>query len=216
MMTKKIEMQNLGLIDYDQAIQKMKDIHQQRVLNTGVDTILLLQHPAVVTKGRQLHGKKGAADDLLVANGIQVREADRGGLLTYHGPGQLVVYFILKFQDYFSGAQEMVCTIEKTLLQFLEKYQIKANIKTEHPGIWVGQKKIASVGLRIANKITMHGIALNVCNSLDVYQYFNPCGLSGDTMTSMQQVLQNKIATDKFDDMSQELGRDILNVLNHE
>jgi len=186
---KKINVKNLGLISYDDGMRVMKDLHAKRCANLIPDTMLVLQHHPVITKGRRMHGQDIPFHPELKKRGVQIREADRGGLLTYHGPGQIVVYFIVRFSDYFSGITDMVKIIEKSLQGYLKTHSVITRLLPDHPGIWVGPKKIASIGLRVSKGVTTHGISLNINNELDVYQLFDPCGMSGNNMTNLSQTL---------------------------
>lgn len=199
------EIQNLGLIDYDSAVKLMNELHGRRVANLIGDTLLVLQHHPVITVGRRLHGEKITLSPELEKRGVIVREADRGGLLTYHGPGQAVVYFIVDFKNYASGIADFVRKIEDALLLFLKTFAVTAKIKKDHPGIWVGEKKIASIGLRVAQGITRHGIAFNIANDLSVYAHFNPCGLDGSSMTNLRLVLGKNFSAPEIDMLTQRL-----------
>jgi lipoate-protein ligase B len=201
-----IEVKNLGLISYDDGMAIMEDLHAKRVDNKVANTLLVLQHESVITKGRRMHGQSVPNQAKLEAAGIQVREADRGGLLTYHGPGQIVVYFVVRFADCFTSITDMVRSIEATLQKFLLKHGIETRIDPEHPGIWVGDKKIASIGLRVSQGVTKHGIALNICNDMSVYKLFDPCGMTGNTMTNLEEVLGAKIKKDSLLSMQEQLA----------
>lgn len=205
---KKIEIKKLDVISYDDAMVVMKELHQKRCQNLIPNTLLILQHPAVITKGRRLQGQPIAFQEKFLALGIQVRDADRGGLLTYHGPGQIVVYFIVRLQDYFDGISAFVRHIEKVLKNFLKNFHVEASLDKNHPGIWVHGKKIVSIGLRVSQGVTSHGLAFNVASDLDVYKYFDPCGLSGDTMTNLEKVLARKFLPTTITEMAHTLAED--------
>ncbi len=191
-------MQHLGLVDYDAAILQMDALHAKRQAGTVPDTILVLEHPAVITRGRKMQDQPLLWQDKLESLGVQIRNADRGGELTYHGPGQIVVYFILELKTYAAGIADFVKTLELALIDFLQGQGVVAEIRPDHPGIWVGEKKMASLGLRVAGGITKHGIALNVRNDLSVYQWFSPCGLAGATMTNLQICLAQDISDSTY------------------
>lgn len=202
-----INIQNLGLIAYDPAMKIMADFHAKRCRNECPDTLLVLQHTPVITKGRRLHDQEIPFHPKIHEMGVEIRNADRGGLLTYHGPGQIVIYFIVKFSDYFTGSLDMVKTIELGLIDFLKDNGIDSHIVSEHPGIWVGEKKVCSIGLRVTDGVTSNGIALNVCNDMEVFRLFDPCGMSGDCMTSMQEILGRPIDSKVMDDMGMQLAQ---------
>ena len=184
---------DLKTIPYDKALQEMMARHEDCVEGRSPDTIFVLEHTPVITKGRRLHGKAIPNEDSIKENGIAVFEADRGGLLTYHGPGQVVVYFVLHVNDHFKGVNEMVHSIEDMLLSFLKQHNIIGTTDPDNPGIWIEGKKIASIGLRVNRGVSRHGISLNINNDLSVYQLFDPCGMSGNLMTNMAQYLGRKI-----------------------
>jgi lipoate-protein ligase B len=188
-----IQIRNLGLISYDNAMSVMEDLHSERCQNRIPDTILVLEHFPVITKGRRLQDQKIPREDEIAASGIQIRQADRGGLLTYHGPGQIVVYFILRLDEYFDGISTMVALIESTLKDFFSTQRVVAETVADHPGIWVQGRKIASLGLRVASGVTKHGISVNFSNDLSAYSLFDPCGLSGTTMTNLENVTGRKL-----------------------
>lgn len=184
----------------------MMALHAQRGADQVPDHLLLLQHEPVITKGRRLHGQPIPFQKKIEAQGIQVRDADRGGQLTYHGPGQLVIYFVIRFSDHFEGVADMVHSIENELLRFLKTKKIEGRVDSEHPGIWVGQKKVASIGLRVSDGVTRHGISLNVNNDLSVYQLFDPCGMSGQNMTHLQEILGREFSDEEVWDLGRELA----------
>lgn len=184
---------------------QMQDLHTQRVANAVPDTLLLLQHDPVITKGRRLEGEKIPNEKNILKKGIAIEQTDRGGLLTYHGPGQIVIYFIFRVEDYFSGVSEMVKGIEEVLFDFLKNHGVKARIQEGHPGVWVKDKKIVSIGLRVSQGVTRHGIAFNIANDLSVYDLFDPCGLSGAVMTSLAQILKKPFSEDEVWRIGEEL-----------
>jgi lipoyl(octanoyl) transferase len=201
-----IDIQNLGLIAYDPTMKIMADLHAKRCRNECSDTLLVLEHTPVITKGRRLHDQEIPFNPKIHEMGVEIRNADRGGLLTYHGPGQIVVYFVVKFSDYFAGSMDMVKTIEMGLVDFLKDYGIESHTIEEHPGIWVGNKKVCSIGLRVTDGVTSNGIALNVCNDMDIFKLFDPCGMSGDVMVNMQTILGRRIDSKDVNGMGMRLA----------
>lgn len=193
-----IQIKNLGLIPYDNAMEIMEDLHAERVRGAGADTLLVLEHFPVITKGRRLSDVKIPNEDAIAARGIQIRQADRGGLLTYHGPGQIVLYFVIKLDEYFDGIAGMVGMIEKTLQAFLKTQGVAAEVVKDHPGLWVDGLKIASLGLRVAHGVTKHGLSLNLMNDLAVYGLFDPCGMSGQSMTNFEKVTGRGLSLKDF------------------
>lgn len=189
---------DLGKISYDDALSRMMQAHADCVAGTGSDEIFLLEHEPVITKGRRLHGQSIPFEEQILKNGIQIRDADRGGLLTYHGPGQLVVYFVIRLTNHFNGISRMVHALEEVIQEFLQGFDLSGRTDPIHPGIWVRDKKIASIGLRVADGVTRHGISINIRNDLTAYRYFDPCGLTGSTMSALDKVMECAISDDDF------------------
>ena len=193
---KKINVIDLGIIDYEEALEIQEKLLKLRQENRIGDVLLILEHEPVITIG-----KRGNQSNILVPgeflaeHGVKVCSIGRGGDVTYHGPGQIVGYPIMRFQDHVSGVRELVRGLEEIFIQLLEEdFRIKAGRDTEHPGVWVENDKITAIGLLIHSGVTMHGFALNVNNDLSYFNYINPCGIKGDNvMTSISELLGNQI-----------------------
>lgn len=177
----------LGLVDYPQAWQAMQRFTNQRGPDTG-DEIWLLEHPPVFTQGQA-----GKAEHLLMPGDIPVIQADRGGQVTYHGPGQLVAYLLLDVRRSGVGVRELVSRMERSLVELLASYGVAAYAKPDAPGVYVGAAKIASLGLRIRNGRSFHGLALNVDMDLEPFQRINPCGYAGMAMTQLKDQAREPI-----------------------
>jgi len=173
---------DLGLIDYEPAWQAMKRFTDGRNRETP-DEIWLVQHPPVFTQGQS-----GKPEHLLLPGDIPVVQVDRGGQVTYHGPGQLVVYLLLDVRRLGFGVRELVTRIENSLIDLLASYGVTAAAKPEAPGVYVDGAKIASLGLRIRNGCSFHGLALNVDMDLEPFQRINPCGYAGLAMTQLRDL----------------------------
>ncbi|WP_222909603.1 lipoyl(octanoyl) transferase LipB [Pseudomonas sp. DNDY-54] len=178
----------LGLVEYQTAWQAMQRFTNERLPVTA-DEIWLLQHPPVFTQGQA-----GKAEHLLLPGDIPVIQADRGGQVTYHGPGQLVCYLMLDVRRLGFGVRELVSRIEQSLIDVLASYDVQAVAKPDAPGVYVNGAKIASLGLRIRNGCSFHGLALNVDMDLEPFQRINPCGYAGMAMTQMADVVARPIA----------------------
>jgi len=172
---------DLGLLDYEPAWQAMQRFTDGRDRETP-DEVWLVQHPAVFTQGQS-----GKAEHLLLPGDIPVVQVDRGGQVTYHGPGQLVAYLLLDVRRLGFGVRELVTRIEQTLIELLASYDVTAAAKPEAPGVYVDGAKIASLGLRIRNGCSFHGLALNVDMDLDPFKRINPCGYAGLAMTQLRE-----------------------------
>jgi len=181
-MGERLGFRDLGLIDYEPAWQAMQRFTDVRDRQTP-DEIWLVQHPPVFTQGQS-----GKPEHLLLPGDIPVVQVDRGGQVTYHGPGQLVVYLLLDVRRLGFGVRELVTRIENSLIDLLASYGVTAAARPEAPGVYVDGAKIASLGLRIRNGCSFHGLALNVDMDLEPFQRINPCGYAGLAMTQLRDL----------------------------
>ncbi|MBU2871074.1 lipoyl(octanoyl) transferase LipB [Colwellia sp. E2M01] len=163
----------LNTMDYSQVWQAMKDFTDNRD-NSTADELWLVEHPPVFTQGQA-----GKAEHLLVPGDIEVVKVDRGGQVTYHGPGQLVIYIMVNLRRKKVGVRDLVTLIENSIVASLDDYNIVAYPKADAPGVYVDDKKIASLGLRIRKGCSFHGLALNVNMDLSPFLRINPCGYAG-------------------------------------
>jgi len=163
----------------------MTEFTNQRMPET-IDQLWLVEHPPVFTQGQA-----GKAEHLLFPGDIPVVQSDRGGQVTYHGPGQLVAYPLLDLRRLKIGVRELVTSIEQTIVATLAHYQIESAAKPDAPGVYVNGDKIASLGLRVRRGCSFHGLALNVAMDLAPFQRINPCGYQGLAMTQMKDLLPN-------------------------
>lgn len=180
-----LEVINLGVQDYQTSWQAMTDFTNQRTPET-VDQLWLVEHPPVFTQGQA-----GKAEHLLFPGDIPVVQTDRGGQVTYHGPGQLVAYPLLDLRRLKMGVRELVTAIEQTIVATLAHYAIESTAKPDAPGVYVNGDKIASLGLRVRRGCSFHGLALNVAMDLAPFQRINPCGYQGLVMTQMRDLMSN-------------------------
>jgi lipoyl(octanoyl) transferase len=188
-MGRQIDCHNLGLIDYRRAWEMQKELHARRANDEISDTLLLLEHPPVFTLGkRDCPEDIISSPDLIASDGIEIIKTERGGRITYHGPGQLVGYFICRVSE-MGGIKRFVFLIEELLLRVLADYDVKGGRDPAHPGIWVGKNKIAAIGLHVSRNITQHGFALNVNPDLDHYRHIVPCGIRDRGVTSLERLL---------------------------
>lgn len=196
----------LGLVDYMTAWHAMQRFTNNRGPDTA-DEIWLLQHPAVFTQGQA-----GKAEHLLMPGDIPVVQADRGGQVTYHGPGQLVCYLMLDVRRLGIGVRELVSRIEQSIIGLLSSYGVQAVAKPEAPGVYVEGAKIASLGLRIRNGRSFHGLALNVDMNLEPFGRINPCGYAGMTMTQLADLVAGPVV---FSAVSGRLGEQLCKHLGY-
>lgn len=177
----KILVRHLGLQPYEPVSQAMHDFTDMRD-DTTPDEIWLVEHLPVFTQGRA-----GKAEHLLMTGDIPVIQSDRGGQVTYHGPGQQVMYVLLNLKRRKLGVRELVTLLEQTVVNTLAEYGIDAHPRADAPGVYVGEMKICSLGLRIRKGCSFHGLALNINMDLTPFQRINPCGYAGMEMTQMRQ-----------------------------
>ncbi|EMC7915309.1 lipoyl(octanoyl) transferase LipB [Enterobacter kobei] len=177
----KILVRHLGLQPYEPVSQAMHDFTDSRD-DTTPDEIWLVEHLPVFTQGQA-----GKAEHLLMTGDIPVIQSDRGGQVTYHGPGQQVMYVLLNLKRRKLGVRELVTLLEQTVVNTLAEYGIDAHPWADAPGVYVGEMKICSLGLRIRKGCSFHGLALNINMDLTPFQRINPCGYAGMEMTQMRQ-----------------------------
>lgn len=174
--TQHLVIRDLAIADYTAVWQAMQQFTDARDSATA-DQLWLLEHQPVFTQGQA-----GKAEHLLFPGDIPVVKVDRGGQVTYHGPGQLVVYVLLDLKRRNLGVRQLVTLLEQVLIQLLESYGITAYAKPDAPGVYVNEAKIASLGLRVRKGCTFHGLALNVNMDLAPFSRINPCGYAGMQM----------------------------------
>lgn len=176
-------MRKLGLADYQPVLDAMRELTDQRNADTP-DQLWLLQHPRVFTQGQA-----GKAEHVLAPGDIPVIQVDRGGQVTYHGPGQWVVYLMIDLKRRGLGVRALVTLIEESIVRLLAEYGIEAAPQPKAPGVYVDGDKVASLGLRVRRGCSYHGLAINVDMDLEPFQRINPCGYQGLRVVSMAQLL---------------------------
>ena len=177
-----MQIHNLGLRPYQETWDAMRDYTASRNA-ASEDQIWLVQHPPVYTQGQA-----GKPEHLLAPGDIPVIQIDRGGQITYHGPGQIIMYLLLDIRRAGIGIRALVSLIEESVIGFLQEQGIRAQSRADAPGVYVGGKKIASLGLRVRGGCTYHGVALNVDMDLEPFSRINPCGLVGMQMTQLRDL----------------------------
>lgn len=180
---------DLGQQDYTTTWEKMRHYTDNRDANSP-DEIWLLEHPPVFTQGQA-----GKAEHLLNPGDIPVIQVDRGGQVTYHGPGQLVAYILVDIKRRGIGVRNLVTAIEKAIIKALQHYGISSEARQDAPGVYVDEQKICSLGLRIRHGRSYHGLAFNINMDLEPFRRINPCGYSNITMTQLSQLSEvNSVA----------------------
>ena len=178
-----LQTSELGLRDYQEVFEAMCLFTDQRSTETA-DGLWLVEHPPVFTQG--LAGK---AEHVLDPGTIPVIQSDRGGQVTYHGPGQLVCYVLIDLRRLGIGIRQLVCNLEQGIIKVLEDYGVKANGSREAPGIYVDGAKICSIGLRVRKGCTYHGLAFNIDMDLEPFNRINPCGFQHLKMTQLRELI---------------------------
>ncbi|RRW47862.1 lipoyl(octanoyl) transferase LipB [Pseudomonas luteola] len=204
-MDKTLGFRELGLVSYEPTWQAMRRFTDERN-PSALDEVWLLQHPAVFTQGQA-----GKAEHLLNAGEIPVIQVDRGGQVTYHGPGQLIAYLLLDVRRLGLGVRELVSRIEQSLVGVLASYGVESYAKLDAPGVYVKGAKIASLGLRIRNGRSFHGLALNVDMDLAPFRRINPCGYAGLAMTQ----LRDHAGPIEFAEVTQRLREQLVSQLGY-
>ena len=204
-----IHVQDLGLVGYDQALAMQRELNQALIDGKGEPTLLLVEHPPVITLTRRSGPNLLAAADQLASLGVATAQTNRGGDITYHGPGQLVAYPILKLGDFGLNLSSYMRLLERTVIDTIGYFGIEGHNECGATGVWVGQHglagdakrpvsndqrsndnaKICAMGVRIRKNTTMHGLALNVAPDMSHFNLIIPCGLEGRPVTSMQELL---------------------------
>lgn len=191
-------------VRYSTAWELQSQLHRERQMDLRPDTILILEHQPVYTLGRTTKlADWGGNESALRANGADLCHVNRGGSVTYHGPGQIVAYPIIGLSQHAAGPRQMVWKLEEAVIRLLAKWNIDGCRIDKRPGVWVmtpTPEKIASIGLRIQQGVTLHGFALNVDMDLEPFRRIHPCGLPHCPVTSMAALLKTEIPMDEIKD----------------
>ena len=193
--SQKILIQDLGFKKYKSALSLQKKLQKQRIAGNIKDTLILVEHEPVYTLG------KNANRDYLLQGrdkSVEVYNTERGGEVTFHGPGQLVGYPILDLRNYKKSVSWYMRTLEELTIKVLKEFDIEGCRIKGLTGVWVGNKKIAAQGVRISRWVTMHGFSINVCTQLSYYDGIIPCGIFDYDVTSMEECLNKKLSIKKI------------------
>jgi len=192
-----IDSMRLGLLNYQRAWDLQKSIHEEVANGFRKNSLLLLEHPPVYTAGRRTLAEERPTD------GSEVIDVDRGGKITFHGPGQLVGYPIVRLRES-ENVVGFVREIEKSLIEVCNEFGIPGERFCERSGVWIrdkaGDRKIAAIGMRVAKGVTMHGFAINVDPDLSFYERIVPCGIKDASVTSMKKELNRQISIEEVID----------------
>jgi len=197
-MTNALIFLDLGMEDYKKVWNIQKLIHQKRLEDKISDTLILVEHKPVITIG------KGGKDNnilismkLLKEKGVEFYRIERGGDVTYHGPGQIVGYPIFNIKDGFAGIKPFIFKIEDAVISALDDFKIEGKKKERQIGVWTDNGKICSIGIAVQRWVSFHGFALNVNTDLKYFDLIVPCGLKGIRMTSMGEILKKEVPIDE-------------------
>ena len=190
----------LGNMSYEDALDLQGDIAEARIDNRIEDTLLLLEHPPVITIGRSGNSKNILASrEILESEGIRLHTVDRGGDVTYHGPGQLIGYPIIDLAKQGKDIHLYVHGIEKSIVELLKReYAIETEIVQGYVGVWHSTEKIAAIGVTVRSWVTTHGFALNVDPDMNHFAMIHPCGIKDRGVTSLSKILNRKVTVDEL------------------
>ena len=211
-MTRPIEVRRLGVVPYADALKLQKHLVELRKANEIPDQLLLLEHPPVITLGVKTRNDRShvvATPETLKAEGVEVFESGRGGDVTYHGPGQLVGYPILDLRPDRCDVHQYVRDLEETLIRVAGEFGVTAERLPGLTGVWVGNEKLAAIGVRIARWITSHGFALNVSTNLAHFDLIVPCGIANKGVTSLGRLARRSVRMDEVADITAQAFVDV-------
>ncbi len=200
----KLTILNKGLVDYGEALELQKDLMLKRQNEEINDTLILLEHPPVITKGKRTEDHHIIlSDEILKKQGIGLYEIDRGGEATYHGPGQLVGYLIFNLYSKQRELKKFIANVEEIFITLLkDEYGIISDRDLKHRGVWVGNEKITAIGISIHKAVTMHGFAFNINTNLDHFNWIIPCGITDKGVTSIKKITGKNQDMDKLKDLT--------------
>ena len=178
-----ITVKDLGVSNYSTTLSKQELTRKQLIQNKGENTLFLVEHDHIYTLGKNANPKNILKDD------CEIIQTDRGGDVTYHGPGQLVGYPIIDLRKTGMGVKSYVKNIEALLIATLDDYSINAHTKDDQPGVWIQDKKIGSIGIHVSHGVTTHGFSLNVNTDMNYFSNIISCGIDDVLMTSMETEL---------------------------
>ena len=194
MQERKFIYSDLGKIDYQQAWDLQRELFDKRYKNELPDLLLLLEHNHTYTLGKTADKSNLiGSENYLKENNISVYDIDRGGDITYHGPGQIVGYPIISLENWKKDTHKYLRAIEEVIIRTCDEFGINASRNEKYTGVWVGDKKIAAIGIKVSRWITMHGFAFNVSTDLKYFGGIIPCGIRDKAVTSLENELNQKM-----------------------
>jgi len=203
-----VQVLNLGVTKYVTALQVQNKLVEQIQKNSGSDTLVIVEHPPVYTTGMRTKEYSAEEEKRLLNLGADFVRTNRGGLITFHGPGQLVAYPILNLRNFapkaatrksLLGMKWYINTLEQLIIDLCKDYEVKAN-RSPHTGVWVGNNKICAMGVHNSNLVTSHGLALNCDTDLAWFSHIVPCGILGAGGTSLSEELGRRVSVPEVTD----------------
>lgn len=189
----KIQIIDCGLLEYNETLGLQIEFWENLLEEKVGNTVLLVEHPDVITMGaRKTENKLKSNGKTIKQAGVELFRTGRGGGTTAHNPGQIVMYPLINLKSIGSDVPGYVRTLEQIGIEMLKNLDVEADRKKGYPGLWVGDEKIASIGVQIKKWITLHGMAINIQNDLSIFDYIVPCGLDGVKMTSVYELTQKQ------------------------
>jgi len=193
----RIQLLDLGLMKYQNAWNLQKHLFQEVTEKRNTNYLLLTEHPPVITLGKSSHENNIVTNqDILESKNIEVIEIDRGGDVTFHGPGQIVGYPIFNLENLKKDVHWYLRSIEEVIIHTLKHFGVSAGRVEGLTGVWVNNQKICAIGIKVTRWVTMHGFALNVATNLDNFNHIIPCGISDKAVTSMEKIRNQPFSTD--------------------
>jgi len=210
-----MQIRSLGLMRYSDALSLMEECHLSLVQNPALeDVILIVEHLPVVTMGlRERSADLITPEQLLKDSGVDFQRIDRGGSVTVHEPGQLVLYPLIRVDSRFLTVRRLVWALEEIMILECARWGIEAARDSINPGVWVGRDKVGAIGVRVSNHVSKHGLALNVRNSLQTFSHIIPCGIQQRGVASLAQ-LNSILAEESLLEMGQRMAADLSKIIS--
>jgi lipoate-protein ligase B len=207
---KELIFKNLGKRPYAEVLKLQKELRAARIAGQISDTVLTVEHPKVITRGRRPSEEDFVVSpDKLRKLGFAIEDAGRGGKLTYHGPGQLVAYFIVSLKERRLGIPAFVRKVEEAVIQTLREFGVEGRRHEDYPGVWVESGKIASIGLAIDRGVSMHGVALNIDPEMEDFKTIIPCGIPHCRMSSLSQETSRSLNFEEVEGVFQKMAAQV-------
>lgn len=205
---RELVIRDCGTVGYAQALAMQKDLLKQRQRGLIGNTVLLVEHRPVITLGvRESENKLLVTEKALNEKGIELYKVQRGGGITAHNPGQIVMYPIVDIRSLGLGVSDYIRELESIGIELLAQLGAGACRRKRYPGLWVGEKKIASIGVKIKKWVTFHGIAINICNDLTIFGNIVPCGIEDVEITNVLEITKKKIPLTQVREMLSDICR---------